>query len=80
MAHTILFKRDSYGNTIDPLMDRIREAAKAEGWTRMVGFKDWAKENYNATLRAGLYDDWTSITFKTEQDLTKFKQHFGVEE
>ena len=78
MANTILFERNKNGHTTDPLMDRIREAAKAEGWTRMVGFKDWAKEHYNATLRAGLYDDWTSISFKTAQDLDRFKQDFGV--
>ena len=80
MANTILFKRDKNGYTIDPLMDAIRSAAIAEGWSRMVGFKEWAKETYNATLRAGMYDDWTSISFKTEQDLNKFKQHFGVKE
>jgi hypothetical protein len=63
-----------------PLMDKIRTAARAEGWSRMVGFKDWAKETYNATLRAGMYDDWTSISFKTEQDMNRFKEHFGVEQ
>lgn len=80
MTNTILFKRDKNGLTIDPLMDRIREAARAEGWSRMAGFKDWAKENYNATLRAGLYDDWTSISFKTDQDMNRFKQRFGLEQ
>lgn len=79
MSYTILFKRGKNGLTIDPMMDKIRVAAKAEGWSRMVGFKDWAKETYNATLRAGKYDDWTSISFKTEQDMNRFKQHFGVE-
>lgn len=78
MAHTILFKREGTYN-VDPLMDKIRVAARAEGWSRMVGFKDWAKENYNATLRAGKYDDWTSISFNTEQNMIKFKQDFGVE-
>ena len=79
MSYTILFKRDKNGLTIDPLVDKIRVAARAEGWTRMVGFKDWAQETYNATLRAGKYDDWTSISFDTEQDMNRFKQHFGVE-
>jgi len=80
MTHTILFKRDKNGLTIDPLMDKIRVAARAEGWTRMVGFKDWARETYNATLRAGKYDDWTSISFDTEQDMNRFKEDFGVED
>lgn len=80
MTNTILFKRNKNGLTIDPLMDKIRTAARAEGWSRMVGFKDWAKETYNATLRAGMYDDWTSISFKTEQDMNRFKEHFGVEQ
>lgn len=79
MTNTILFKRDNNGLTIDPLMDKIRDAARAAGWSRMAGFKDWARETYHATLRAGLYDDWTSISFKTEQDMSRFKQHFGVE-
>jgi hypothetical protein len=79
MTNTILFKRENT-LTVDPLMDRIRNAARAEGWTGIAGFKQWAKETYKATLRAGKYDDWTSISFKSEQDLKRFKQHFGVEE
>ena len=78
MAHTVLFERNEYGHTIDPVVDAIRVQARSEGWTRMEGFKAWAKEAYNATLRAGIYDDWTSITFKTAQDLNKFKQDFGI--
>lgn len=79
MTNTILFKRENT-LTVDPLMDRIRATARAEGWTGIAGFKQWAKETYNATLRAGKYDDWTSISFKSEQDLKRFKEHFGVEE
>jgi predicted aminopeptidase len=78
MAHTILFMRDTQGYTIDPLTADIRKAARAEKWVGMAGFKQWAKETYNATLRAGMYDDWTSITFKTEQDINRFKKDFGV--
>ena len=79
MRNTILFKREN-NFTVDPLMDRIRKVAKTEGWVGMAGFKDWAKETYSATLRSGKYDDWTSISFKTEQDLNRFKEHFGVEQ
>ncbi len=62
------------------LVCKIREAATKERWAGMAGFKQWAKENYNATLRAGRYGDWTSIAFKNDQDFNKFKEHFGVEE
>ena len=79
MTHTILFKREGL-TTVDPVVDKIRSSARAEGWVGMAGFKYWAKETYNASLRAGKYDDWTSISFKTEQDLNKFKQDLGVEE
>lgn len=79
MSYTIKFLRDTNGYTTDPLMDDIKTAARAEKWAGMAGFKQWAKETYNATLRAGRHDDWTSISFKTEQDLNRFKQHFGVE-
>lgn len=79
MANTILFKREN-STTVDPLMDKIRAAARSEGWAGMAGFKEWAKETYCATLRAGKYDDWTSVSFKTEQDMNKFKKDFEVEE
>lgn len=78
MAYTILFDRDKNGYTKDALMDAIRAKARADKWVGIKGFKQWAKESYNATLRSGMYDDWTSITFKTEEDLNRFKQHFGV--
>lgn len=78
MAHTIIFKRESFGgNTICPLVDKIRDVAKAEKWTGMAGFKEWAKITYNAKLRSGKWNDWTSINFKTEQDMDRFKQDFG---
>jgi ribonuclease D len=80
MSNTIWFKREC-GLTVDPLMDRIRIAARAEGWAGMAGLKQWAKETCNATLRTNKYRDrWTSISFRSEEDLKKFKQHFGVEE
>lgn len=75
----IKFNRDVNGCTNDQIMDKVRSAARAAGWTGMAGFKQWAKENYNATLRAGRYDDWTSIGFKNTQDMLKFKHDFGVE-
>jgi len=79
MALTIKFKRNEYGTTVDPTVDRIRKAARAEGWVGMAGFKDWAKENYNATLRSGKYDDWTSISFKYEDDMLHFVLKFAGE-
>lgn len=75
MANTILFN----GGTKDPLVHKIRFAAKSQGWALMAGIKQWAKETYGATLRSGRHDNWTSITFKTEEDFNRFKEHFGVE-
>lgn len=79
MKNTIMFNRDKMGYTEDPLMNAIRIAARNQKWTGQKGFKEWAKENYNATLRSGVYDDWTSISFKTEQDMNRFKQDFKVD-
>lgn len=79
MSYTILFQRNQNRITVDPLVDAIRSAARAEKWVGMSGFKQWAKETYNATLRSGMYDDWTSISFKSEQDMNKFKQDFKLE-
>lgn len=73
MAFTIRFKGDD-----DPLMEQIRTAARSEGWSGMLGFKDWARETYGATLRSGKYDDWTSISFKTQQQMDQFRQDFSV--
>ena len=63
----------------DPLMDRIRQAARKESWTTVAGFKDWAKETYNATLRSGKWGDVTSISFYHTDDYERFKQSFGIE-
>lgn len=68
IMYSIKFDSDGNGS----LIDAIRTAAKADRWTTMVGFKQWAKEKYNATLR-------TSIYFKNEQDMNRFKIDFGVE-
>lgn len=76
MIFTIMFERDKNGNTTDPLMNAIRVAARKEKWTGMRGFKEWAKENYNATLRSSKYNDWTSISFKSVQDVKKFQADF----
>lgn len=76
--YTISFKRNEYGNTCDPLVDSIRSAARAEGWARMDGFKQWAKERYGATLRANVYNDWTSITFRNSDSYEKFLRNFGL--
>ena len=78
MTHTIKFERDRNGNTVDLRIQKIREAAKAESWTGMAGIKQWAKETHNATLRAGKYDDWTSISFESERDLMLFTLKFGA--
>jgi hypothetical protein len=78
MTHIIRFERDNSGYTTDPLVDLIRIKARAKGWTGMSGFKEWAKETYNATLRTGIYHDWTSISFKNNHDMKKFEQDFKL--
>ena len=82
MAYTISFakpKTENGGWKEDQIVSKMRQAARSEGWALSAGFKEWAKETYNATLRQGKHDDWTSITFKTEHDFTRFKDHFGVQ-
>lgn len=74
--YTIRFK----GEIQDPLVDQIRKTARDHHWTGMNGFKQWAKENYNATLRSNVYNEWTSISFKTNQDMIKFKEDFNFYE
>lgn len=76
MAFTIKFKQSGEE---DPTMEQIRKAARADGWAGITGLKEWAKENYNATLRYGVYGTWTSISFKTEEDMLMFTlRHVGV--
>lgn len=83
MANTIKFKQEGspkYGRyCVDPLMDKIRAAARSERWTGHDGFKEWASVTYNATLRHSQDLEWTSISFNSEQDMEKFKQDFEVE-
>lgn len=74
MANTILFTGEK-----DPVVYKIRLTARSQGWALMTGIKQWAKETYNATLRSGSHDNWTSIAFKTESDLSRFKKDFGIE-
>jgi hypothetical protein len=73
MAYTISFKHYS-----DQLIDQVRAAARAEGWTGTAGFKEWARETFKGTLRSGSHSEWTSISFRTEDGLNKFKLHFKI--
>ena len=61
-----------------PLEDKIRAAARKEGWAGGLGLKEWAKETYNARLHIGHNGYMTSIKFKTEQDCIMFSLKFGV--
>jgi len=74
---TILFKRDKFGECIDPVIDHIRQAVRSERRWGMQGFRDWALEHYQAQLRSGIYNDWTSIKFKTEESYQKFCSDFA---
>lgn len=72
MANTVMFTGEK-----DPVVYKIRLAARSQGWTSMAGIKQWTRETYNATLRSGRHGNRTSITFKTESDLSRFKKDFG---
>ena len=50
----------------------IREEAKVNRWTGTAGLKAFVKEEYDATLRTGVYGDWTSVTFKSEHSYNRF--------
>lgn len=72
MAYTIKFDRTDY-NKNDQYVTHIRNCARAEGYTTVAGFQDWAKEAFDATIRRSKDNwEWTSISFKTQQDMTKF--------
>lgn len=75
-SNTILFERDKWGNTVDQRVEFIRETARNQGYVLMAGFKDWAKDTYRATLRAGVNDDWTSINFKSVETLAQFENDY----
>ena len=66
----------------DALRESIRAAARAEGWATEEGFKDWARDKYNAKLEYG--GEFTAsrkmvkIKFKTEQDYIMFSLKHGV--
>lgn len=77
---TIQFHREASGLTNDPLMDRIREAARRERWSGTAGIKQWAKETYKATLRTGAYGDWTSVRFRDQAGMERFRRDFGLAE
>ena len=79
MPLTILFKRENLV-TIDPLAEKICQSARKERWTMLSGIKEWAKITYGATLRSGLYGDWTSIRFKNTEDMNRFKKDFEIAE
>ena len=74
MTYSIVFKRYDP----DPVADKIRDAARREGWAGGAGLKAWAKQTFNATLHTGKYGDITSIRFRSQADLDCFKQQLAV--
>jgi hypothetical protein len=68
------FKTVKLYNT--PLLDKIRIAARKEKWSTVAGFKEWARETYNATMRSGEAGDITSISFYKEPDYERFQKDF----
>lgn len=74
--NTITFKRNENGYTTDPLVDKIREYARADRWATMAGIKEFVRTKYKGTLRSNRYDDWTSISFKNKEDYDQFCKEF----
>lgn len=71
----VKLNRDESGYCVDPIMDRVRHAARKDGYAGRAGFKEWAKENYNAKLKYGSRD-WVGIKFETEEDMARFCLRF----
>jgi hypothetical protein len=71
MAHTIRFNLGEG----ELLFDQMKAVARNEGWAGTPGLKEWAKINYRAKLREGVVGI-TSINFKTENDMTRFRSTF----
>lgn len=55
-----------------PVLQRIRTEAKAQGWSTMAGIKEYCKTTYGATLRSGSDNNWTSVTFDSEEQFQQF--------
>ena len=71
MSYTIKLNKTEW-------IESIRAAIRAEGWTGTAGFKEWAKETYNATLNFNCYGDMSSIKFKSEEVCQAFAKAHGI--
>jgi hypothetical protein len=72
------FERDGNRTCNDDLVTKILDAAHKEKWRGQAGIKQWAKETYGATLRSNRWGDWSSIAFKSDTDMNRFKEDFGI--
>jgi len=71
----IKFKRDVYGDTIDPVTHRIRDTVRQTVNGKIMTMKMvrvWAKNTDNATVNTNDMGEWESISFKTEYDMARF--------
>lgn len=82
MSYTIIFETNRKNTTIDPIVDKIREVARRDGWAGSDGFIQWAKETYGADLIIGdgWISKWGSISFETQADMSRFKVDFEVDD
>ena len=78
--NTINFKRNQNGYTTDPLVVKIREYARMDGWATSDGLKEFVRTKYKGTLhntlRSSGFYDWTRISFKNKEDYDQFCKEF----
>jgi len=56
----------------------IRDEARKEKWVGVQGFKQFAKERWNARLNYGEENGFTSISFKNQTDYDRFKEELAT--
>lgn len=60
-------------------VEKARTEAHRQGWTRMAGMQEWAREQFNARLYFDRVGDWTCMRFQDEQQMTLFLLKYGPE-
>lgn len=60
-------------------VEKARTEAHNQGWTRMAGMREWAREQFNARLYFDRLGYWTCMRFRDEQQMTLFLLKYGPE-
>ena len=74
IAHTLRWGKSKQlsGTRYAPELVLLRSEARAEGWTTTDGIREFAKEEYNATLILGRYGDIIGMKFQDYDNATMF--------